>query len=49
MRILIVEDEQIIAADLEAKLISMGHEVVGTAASGAEPYKWRNSFNPSLR
>ena len=48
MRILIVEDEQIIAADLEAKLISMGHEVVGPAASGAEAIQMAEQFQPEL-
>jgi CheY-like chemotaxis protein len=35
-RVLIVEDEQIVAADMAAKLIRMGHEVIATAASGEE-------------
>jgi DNA-binding NtrC family response regulator len=35
-RILIVEDEQIIAADLRNQLRRMGHEVVGMAVSGEE-------------
>jgi CheY-like chemotaxis protein len=48
MRILIVEDEQIIAADLEVKLTSMGHEVVGTAISGAEAIQMAEQFRPEL-
>jgi CheY-like chemotaxis protein len=36
VRVLIVEDEQIVAADLEAKLKRLGYEVVGTAASGED-------------
>jgi CheY-like chemotaxis protein len=48
MRILIVEDEQIIAADLEAKLLSLGHEVVGTAVSGAEAIQLAEQLRPEL-
>ena len=48
MRILVVEDEQIIAADLEMKLISLGHEVVGTAVSGAEAIRLAEQFRPEL-
>lgn len=47
-RILIVEDEQIIAADLEAKLIQLGHQVVGTAASGDEAISLAQSVGPEL-
>lgn len=35
-RILIVEDEHIIAADLEMKLVAMGYQVVGAAVTGEE-------------
>lgn len=35
-RILIVEDEHIIAADLEMKLTRMGYQVVGSAVTGEE-------------
>ena len=48
MRILVVEDEQIIAADLEAKLTTLGHEVVGTAVSGAEAIQMAEQFRPEL-
>jgi len=34
--ILIVEDDQIIAADLRLKVQGMGHEVIGIAISGEE-------------
>ncbi len=47
-RILIVEDEQIIAADLEAKLIQLGHQVVGTAASGEEAVSLAQRVAPEL-
>lgn len=36
MRILVAEDEALIALDLEAALTSMGHSVVGVAVSAAE-------------
>jgi len=36
IRVLIVEDEPIIAADLEDRLIEMGYEVAGQCASGEE-------------
>ncbi len=48
MRILVVEDEQIIAADLEMKLTGLGHEVVGTAVSGEEGIKLAEQFLPEL-
>jgi DNA-binding response OmpR family regulator len=35
-RILIVEDDQIIAADLRLKLERLGHAVIGIASSGEE-------------
>lgn len=48
MRILVVEDEQIIAADLEMKLMSLGHKVVGTAVSGDEAIRLAEQFRPEL-
>ena len=48
MQILIVEDEQIIAADLEVKLTSLGHDVVGTAVSGAESIHMAEQLRPEL-
>ena len=47
-RILVVEDEQLIAADLEAKLARMGHTVIGTAASGKEAIQLAESLRPEL-
>ena len=47
-RIFIVEDEQIIAADLEAKLARLGHEVIGMAASGEEAIHQVVSLQPHL-
>jgi DNA-binding response OmpR family regulator len=47
-RILIVEDEQIIAADLEDKLVRMGHEVVGMAIEGGEAVSMADQVKPDL-
>src|SRR5688500_12786847 len=48
MKILIVEDEQIVAADLQAKLSRMGHDVVATAASGPEAIRFAEDLRPEL-
>lgn len=48
VRILVVEDEQIIAADLTNKLRRMGHEVVGTAIAGHEAIKLAERVVPDL-
>lgn len=47
-RILVVEDEQIVAADLTAKLNRLGHEVLGTASSGEEAISLSESLRPEL-
>ena len=47
-RILIVEDEFIVAADLEAKLDKLGYQVVGTAASGEEAMKLAEQHRPDV-
>ena len=47
-RIMIVEDEQIVAADLESKLRRMGHEVVGITASGEEAVLVADRVRPEL-
>ena len=47
-RILIVEDEFIVAADLEAKLTKLGHQVVGTAASGDEALSLAEEHRPHI-
>jgi two-component system, cell cycle sensor histidine kinase and response regulator CckA len=47
-RILIVEDEQIVAEDLSIKLRLMGHDVVGSAASGEEGLRLATSLHPDL-
>lgn len=48
VRILVVEDEQIIAADLTNKLRRMGHEVVGIAIAGHEAIKLAEHARPDL-
>jgi len=47
-KILIVEDEFIVAADLEAKLMKLGCEVVGTAASGEEAISLAEKHRPQI-
>lgn len=47
-RILIVEDEQIIAADLEIKLTRMGYQVVGSAVSGQEAIGLAERHRPDV-
>jgi CheY-like chemotaxis protein len=48
LKILIVEDEMIIAADLERKLNTMGHQVVATAGSGDEAIRFAEDLRPEL-
>lgn len=48
LRILIVEDEQIVAADLEGKLNKLGYDVVGIAASGEEAINVARQLRPEL-
>ena len=47
-RILIVEDDQIIAADLRLKVERLGHEVVGIATTGEEAIGMADQFNPEV-
>jgi CheY-like chemotaxis protein len=47
-KILIVEDEYIVAADLEAKLMKLGCEVVGMAASGEEAISLAEKHRPQV-
>jgi CheY-like chemotaxis protein len=47
-KILIVEDEYIVAADLEAKLTKLGCQVVGTAASGEEAVSLAEVHRPQI-
>ena len=45
-RILIVEDERIVALDLMATVARMGHEVVGSAASGRQALELARGNRP---
>ena len=47
-RILIVEDDQIIAADLRLKLERLGHEVIGIASAGEEAIGMADRFKPEI-
>ena len=47
-RILIVEDEQIIAADLRNKLKRIGHKVVGIAIAGEEAISMAEQLRPDI-
>ena len=46
--ILIVDDEVIIARDLETRLEAMGYEVAGIASSGSEAIRLATDLRPSL-
>lgn len=48
MRILIVEDELILAADLEYQLTNLGHQVIGIAESAEEAIRLANHQKPDL-
>jgi two-component system, response regulator PdtaR len=48
LRILIVEDEILIALELESLLLDAGHEVVGVAASSEEAIALGESLRPDL-
>jgi PAS domain S-box-containing protein len=47
-RILVVEDEQIVALELERRLTSMGHSVVGVVSSGQEAIEHVRRLQPQL-
>ncbi len=47
-RILIVEDEKIIAEDIKLYVIKFGYEVVGIAATGEEAIQQTKDFMPDL-
>lgn len=47
-RILIVEDESIIVADIDATLRELGYDVCGTASSGDEAYMLAEKLKPDL-
>jgi CheY-like chemotaxis protein len=47
-RILVVEDESIVALDMRSRLISMGYDVSGIAASGEEALQLVAQSKPDL-
>ena len=46
--ILIVEDEPIIALDIQDILQRLGYRIVGTVDSGVEAIRWSEKWKPSL-
>lgn len=46
--VLIVEDESIVAADLEVKVNRLGYQVLGTAASGEEALALAEEHRPNV-
>lgn len=48
LRILIVEDEQIIAEDLASQIRRLGHQVLGIAMSGEEAIAMAADIQPEL-
>jgi AmiR/NasT family two-component response regulator len=46
-KILIVEDESIVALDLEAKLRRLGYQVIGIADSGEEAIRVAEAGHPT--
>ena len=48
LRVLIVEDEALLALDLEHVLVEQGHNVVGTAASSREALRLAEDTRPDL-
>jgi PAS domain S-box-containing protein len=47
-RIVIVEDENIIAMDLKTRLLALGHEIVGIAKVGEDAIQLAETFHPDL-
>jgi len=47
-RVLVVEDETIIAMDIEATLARIGHEVLATASTGDEAVRLADELCPDL-
>jgi CheY-like chemotaxis protein len=47
-QILVVEDERIVAADLQRRLRRMGHTVLGTAVSGEEALEKAAALRPDV-
>lgn len=47
-RIMVVEDEIVIAAELDELLVSLGHEVVGVASAGEQAIEMAQELRPEL-
>lgn len=47
-RIMLVEDEKVVAADIEECIAALGYEVAGSAASGAEALRLAEKTKPDL-
>ncbi len=47
-RILVVEDQNIIAMDLQSRLVSLGYAVVGIASRGEDAIEFCRDLNPDL-
>lgn len=47
-KILIVEDEQVVAMDIESQLIELGYEVIGVASTGMEAWQLAEEKRPDL-
>lgn len=47
-RVLIVEDERIVAKDLELRLQALGYDIVGNAATGLDAVKLAGELRPDL-
>ncbi|NDC82194.1 hybrid sensor histidine kinase/response regulator [bacterium] len=47
-RVLIVEDEAIVAKDLEFRLIDMGYEIVGSASTGSDAVQLATECHPDI-
>jgi signal transduction histidine kinase len=47
-KVLVVEDESIVALDIKDQVTGLGHEVVGTASSGAEAIEKTGTLVPDL-
>src|SRR5476651_2367781 len=47
-RVIVVEDERIVALHLKQQLVTLGYEVVGVAASGEQALRLVNDLRPDV-
>ena len=47
-KILIVEDEVIVASNIEKRLVNAGYKVAGMASSAKRQLNWLHHLNPTL-